>query len=195
MSNLSVAWMGVVPNRIRAPLPNVVVVCGLRARMMYSTFSNASSKANCGCGAMLGREESLSLEVVEESGVCFGPPDFKEAAAEDDFPEGKARELVAARKALALGARGSGLRSHVCPASAPWRPPCTPPRPPPAASSRGHGCLCSCLRRRAPPPPRQNQIKSNVLTRAWDMAVGCPQQTAKLVRTPRTTNTRIQIYL
>ena len=35
----------------------------------------------------------------------FGPPGFEEAAAEDDLPEGKARELVASRKALALEAR------------------------------------------------------------------------------------------
>ena len=37
----------------------------------------------------------------------FGPPGFEEAAAEDDLPEGKARELVASRKALALEARGA----------------------------------------------------------------------------------------
>ena len=105
MSKLSGAWMGVMPNRIRAPLSNAVVVCGLRARMMYSTFSNASAKANCGCGAMLGREESLSKEVVVGTGVRFGPPGYEEAAAEDSLPEGKARELVASRKALALAAR------------------------------------------------------------------------------------------
>ena len=107
MSKLSGAWMGVMPNRIRAPLSNAVVVCGMRARMMSSTFFNASAKSNCGCGAMLGREESLSLGVVAGSGVRFGPPGFEEAAAEDSLPEGKARELVAARKALALEARGA----------------------------------------------------------------------------------------
>ena len=52
--------------------------------MMYSTFSNASAKANC--GAMLGREESLSLAVVVGSGVRFGPPGYEEAAAEDSLP-------------------------------------------------------------------------------------------------------------
>ena len=51
----------------------MTTVCGLRARMMYSTFSNASAKANCGCGAMLGREESLSSEYRTD--ICVEPND------------------------------------------------------------------------------------------------------------------------
>ena len=80
-----------------------VVVCGLRARMMYSTLFNANAKANCGCGAMLGRDESLGLEVVEGSGVRFGPPGFEE----DFLPEWMARELAVSRKARTLEARGA----------------------------------------------------------------------------------------
>ena len=58
----------------------------------------------------LGREESLSLEVVVGSGVRFGPPGFEVVTAQDDLPEGKARELVASRKALE--ARGA-VADHV----------------------------------------------------------------------------------
>ena len=111
MSKLSGAWMGAMPNRIRAPLPNAVVVCGLRARMMYSTFSNASAKANCGCGAMLGREESLSLEAVVGSGVRLEPPGFEEAAAEDSLPEGKDPEGAGAGGVAQGAGTGSARRS------------------------------------------------------------------------------------
>ena len=71
---------------------------------MYSTFSNTM---RCNAGTRGVAAPSLSLGVVAGSGVRFGPPGFEEAAAEDSLPEGKARELVAARKALTLEARGA----------------------------------------------------------------------------------------
>ena len=64
--------------------------------MMYSTFSNASANANC--GAMQGREESLSLAVVVGSGVRFGPPGYEEAAAEESMPDGKHNTSTLARE-------------------------------------------------------------------------------------------------
>ena len=80
---LSYAWMSVVPGRTRAPLDNAAVLLGIRARLLFSSFSGGAARAACGCGVAVAREDLFCVDSIVRDGPTFGPPVGEELFQED----------------------------------------------------------------------------------------------------------------